>query len=76
MALQQQGMKSIEIAAHMGMAPRTVREWLDREAIPYSHAMRNEPVACGKAVDFLVLYLENRYDGFLSSTLHTVLESS
>ncbi|GHO77948.1 transposase [Ktedonobacter sp. SOSP1-85] len=36
MALQQQGMKSIEIAAHMGMAPRTVREWLDRGDIPYS----------------------------------------
>lgn len=36
MALQQQGMKSIEIAAHMGMAPRTVRQWLDRGDIPYS----------------------------------------
>jgi len=36
MALQQQGMKSSEIAAHMGMAPRTVREWLDRGDIPYS----------------------------------------
>jgi transposase len=36
MALQQQGMKSTEIAAHMGMAPRTVREWLDRGDIPYS----------------------------------------
>lgn len=36
MALQQQGMKSIEIADHMGMAPRTVREWLDRGDIPYS----------------------------------------
>ncbi len=36
MALQRQGMKSIEIAAHMGMAPRTVREWLDRGDIPYS----------------------------------------
>ncbi|WP_040447359.1 hypothetical protein [Ktedonobacter racemifer] len=29
-------MKSIEIAAHMGMAPRTVRQWLDRGDIPYS----------------------------------------
>ncbi len=36
MALQEQGMKSIEIADHMGMAPRTVREWLDRGDIPYS----------------------------------------
>src|SRR5258708_18823913 len=36
MALQEQWMKSIEIADHMGMAPRTVREWLDRGDIPYS----------------------------------------
>jgi transposase len=35
-ALQTQGMKSIEIAAVMGMAERTVREWLSRGDVPYS----------------------------------------
>jgi len=35
-ALQTQGMKSAEIAAQVGMAERTVREWLSRRDIPYS----------------------------------------
>jgi transposase len=35
-ALQAQGMKSAEIAAQVGMADRTVREWLSRGDIPYS----------------------------------------
>lgn len=35
-ALQTQGMKSAEIAAVMGMAERTVREWLSRGDVPYS----------------------------------------
>jgi transposase len=35
-ALQKQGMKSAEIAAAVGMAERTVREWLSRGDVPYS----------------------------------------
>jgi transposase len=35
-ALQKQGMKSAEIAAQVGMAERTVREWLSRGDVPYA----------------------------------------
>jgi len=35
-ALQNQGMKSAEIAAAVGMAERTVRHWLSRGDIPYA----------------------------------------
>lgn len=35
-ALQKQGMKSAEIAAVVGMAERTVREWQERGDVPYS----------------------------------------
>jgi transposase len=35
-ALQNQGMKSAEIAAGVGMAERTVREWLSRGDVPYA----------------------------------------
>jgi transposase len=35
-ALQNQGMKSAEIAARVGMAERTVREWLSRGDVPYA----------------------------------------
>lgn len=35
-ALRQQGMKYADIAAHVGMATRTVRGWLTRGDIPYS----------------------------------------
>ncbi len=35
-ALHQQGMKSAEIAAALGMAERTVRHWLSQRGIPYS----------------------------------------
>ncbi len=35
-ALHSQGMKSADIAAQVGMAERTVREWLSRGDIPYS----------------------------------------
>jgi transposase len=35
-ALQKQGLKSAEIAAVVGMAERTVREWQERGDIPYS----------------------------------------
>ena len=35
-ALRNQGMKSAEIAAVMGMAERTVREWLSRGDVPYA----------------------------------------
>ena len=34
--LRTQGMRSTEIAAQVGMAERTVREWLSRGQIPYS----------------------------------------
>lgn len=36
MALHQQGMKSAEIAAALGMGERTVRHWLSSRGIPYS----------------------------------------
>jgi transposase len=35
-ALQNQGMKSAEIAAVVGMAERTVRQWLSRGDVPYA----------------------------------------
>jgi len=35
-ALQKQGMKSAEIAADVGMAERTVRQWLSRGDVPYA----------------------------------------
>jgi transposase len=35
-ALQKQGMKSAEIAADVGMAVRTVRQWLSRGDVPYA----------------------------------------
>ena len=35
-ALRKQGMKHTDIAAHVGMAERTVRGWLSRGNIPYS----------------------------------------
>ena len=35
-ALRQQGMKYTDIAAHVGMAARTVRGWLSRGDIPYT----------------------------------------
>ena len=35
-ALQNQGMKSAEIAAVMGMAERTIRQWLSRGDVPYA----------------------------------------
>jgi len=35
-ALQKQGMKSAEMAAVVGMAERTVRQWLGRGDVPYS----------------------------------------
>jgi transposase len=34
--LRQQGMKHTDIAAHVGMAERTMREWLSRGDIPYT----------------------------------------
>ena len=55
MALHQQGMKSIEIAAHMGMAPRTVREWLDRGDIPYAGSRKPRP----RLIDPYKTYLWN-----------------
>ena len=36
MALRQQGMKHTDIAAQVGMAARTVRDWLSRGNIPYT----------------------------------------
>ena len=35
-ALQKQGMKSAEIAADVGMAERTVRQWQERGDVPYA----------------------------------------
>jgi transposase len=57
MALQQQGMKSIEIADHMGMAPRTVREWLDRGDIPYSGSRKPR----ARLIDPYQIYLRERW---------------
>jgi transposase len=57
LALQQQGMKSIEIAAHMGMAPRTVREWLGRGDIPYSGSRKPRT----RLIDPYKTYLQERW---------------
>jgi transposase len=42
-ALQNQGMKSAEIAAMVGMNERTVRHWLSRGDIPYSGPRQPRP---------------------------------
>jgi transposase len=57
MALQQQGMKSIEIAAFTGMAPRTVREWLERGDIPYSGSRKPR----ARLIDPYQIYLRERW---------------
>src|SRR5450755_1941505 len=42
-ALSKQGMKSSDIAVHVGMPERTVRHWLSGRGIPYSHPRRQRP---------------------------------
>jgi hypothetical protein len=42
-ALSKQGMKSSDIAVHVGMPERTVRHWLSDRGIPYSRPRRERP---------------------------------
>ena len=41
--LSKQGMKSSDIAVHVGMPERTVRHWLSGRGMPYSHPRRERP---------------------------------
>src|SRR5260370_32056193 len=50
-------MKSIEIVAFMGMAPRTVREWFDRGDIPYSGSRKPR----ARLIDPYQIYLRERW---------------
>ncbi len=57
LALQRQGMKRTEIAAHVGMAERTVREWLSRRGIPYGGPRRER----ARLIDPYKPYLLSRW---------------
>jgi transposase len=56
-ALQAQGMKSAEIAAQVGMAERSVREWLSRGDIPYAGPRRQR----ARLIDPYKTYLLSRW---------------
>lgn len=56
--LRKQGMKNADIATHVGMAERTVRQWLTRESIPYSHPRRER----ARLIDPYKLYLLERWN--------------
>src|SRR6266700_4092836 len=55
--LQEQGMKSADIAAQVGMVERTVRGWLSRGDIPYSGPRR----ARARLIDPYKTYLLSRW---------------
>ncbi len=57
MMLQEQGMKSADIAAQVGMAERTVRGWLSRGDIPYSGPRRER----ARLIDPYKTYLLSRW---------------
>ncbi len=56
-ALSKQGMKSSEIAVHVGMPERTVRHWLSDRGIPYSHPRGRWP----RLIDPYKTYLHSRW---------------
>ena len=55
--LSKHGMKSSEIAVHVGMPERTIRHWLSDRGIPYSHARRQRP----RLIDPYKTYLLSRW---------------
>jgi len=57
-ALSKQGMKSSDIAVHVGMPERTVRHWLSGRGIPYSHPRRERP----RLIDPYKTYLLQRWN--------------
>ena len=57
MMLREQGMKSADIAAQVGMAERTVRGWLSRGDIPYSGPRRER----ASLIDPYKTYLLSRW---------------
>ena len=56
-ALCKQGMKSSDIAVHVGMPERTIRHWLSERGIPYSHPRRQRP----RLIDAYKTYLLSRW---------------
>ncbi|MBV8696158.1 MAG: ISL3 family transposase [Ktedonobacteraceae bacterium] len=56
-ALSKQGMKSSDIAVHVGMPERTIRHWLSERGIPYSHPRRQRP----RLIDAYKTYLLSRW---------------
>lgn len=56
-ALSKQGMKSSDIAVHIGMPERTIRHWLSDRGIPYSHPRRERP----RLIDPYKTYLLSRW---------------
>jgi len=56
-ALSKQGMKSSDIAVHVGMPERTIRHWLSERGIPYSHPRRQRP----RLIDPYNTYLLSRW---------------
>jgi transposase len=56
-ALQKQGMKSAEIALHLGVTPRTIRRWSATGTIPYSGPRKQRP----RLIDPYKTYLLKRW---------------
>ena len=56
-ALSKQGMKSSDIAVHVGMPERTIRQWLSERGVPYSHPQRQRP----RLIDPYKTYLLSRW---------------
>jgi transposase len=56
--LRKQGMKNADIATQMGMAERTVRQWLTRGSIPHSRSRRQR----ARLIDPYKTYLLERWN--------------
>ena len=56
--LRKQGMKNADIATQMGMAERTVRQWLTRGSIPHSRSRRQR----AQLIDPYKTYLLERWN--------------
>lgn len=57
MALQKQGMKSAEIALHLGVTQRTIQRWIATGTIPYSGPRKQRP----RLIDPYKAYLLKRW---------------
>lgn len=56
--LRKQGMKSADIATQVGMAERTVRQWLTRGSVPHSRPRRERV----RLIDPYKIYLRERWN--------------